>query len=365
MIFIVYDWVYMIYRVQYKSGNHLFHTQGVNTIIMPTNIQKHTKAYLEYCQYQKRLDEKTLKAYRIDLEQFFLWIARTDITSPDSKQGKPTPDIDHTSDTRILEITEITPAILEDYIADLHRTYKPKTVKRKIASLKALFRFLEYKEIIERNPFGKLQIKFREPIILPKTIPLHTVEQFLSTIYSQYRNAKTDYQKKTALRDAAAIELLFSTGMRISELCALKNGDVNLYDRTILIYGKGAKERRIQIGNDDVINILETYRKQFDSQIQGCGHFFTNLAGRPLTDQSVRRMIHKYCALASIELHITPHMFRHTFATSLLEADVDIRYIQEMLGHSSINITEIYTHVAMSKQRDILTTKHPRKNFKL
>ena len=86
------------------------------------------------------------------------------------------------------------------------------------------------------------------------------------------------------------------------------------------------------------------------------------MAGEALTDQAVRRMINKYTALAAIELHITPHMFRHTFATCLLEADVDIRYIQKMLGHSSINITEIYTHVAMSKQKDILATKHPRKS---
>ncbi|MDE6916665.1 MAG: tyrosine-type recombinase/integrase, partial [Lachnospiraceae bacterium] len=97
--------------------------------------------------------------------------------------------------------------------------------------------------------------------------------------------------------------------------------------------------------------------------IQRCGHFFANQNGNELSDQAVRRMINRYTSLAAINLHITPHMFRHTFATSLLEADVDIRYIQEILGHSSINITEIYTHVTMSKQRDILTTKHPRRNF--
>ena len=96
-----------------------------------------------------------------------------------------------------------------------------------------------------------------------------------------------------------------------------------------------------------------------------CNHFFANQSGRSLTDQTVRRMINKYTALAAIDLHITPHMFRHTFATSLLEADVDIRYIQEMLGHSSINITEIYTHVALAKQRSILATKHPRNNFNI
>ena len=153
--------------------------------------------------------------------------------------------------------------------------------------------------------------------------------------------------------------------MRISELCSLKIDDVNLEDKTILIYGKGAKERRIQLGNDDVTGILEEYRGDYFSKMKKCGHFFANQAGQALSDQSVRRMINKYTAIAGIGLHITPHMFRHTFATSLLEADVDIRYIQKMLGHSSINITEIYTHVTMEKQRDILATKHPRKDFSL
>jgi len=294
--------------------------------------------YLEFCRHQKRLDEKTIKAYRIDLRQF-------------SEQLSPT------------NILEITPPALENYISTLHQKYKPKTVKRKIASVKALFHYFEYKEIIAINPFNKIQVKFREPVILPKTIPLHTVENFLSAIYRQRVSAKTDYQRKNALRDAAVIELLFATGIRISELCSLKVDDINLYDRTILIYGKGAKERKVQIGNDDVNRILEEYKNEFFPQMQSCSHFFANQNGTVLSDQAVRRMINKYTSLAAIDLHITPHMFRHTFATSLLEADVDIRYIQEMLGHSSINITEIYTHVAMSKQRDILTAKHPRKDF--
>lgn len=301
-------------------------------------LQNFINDYLNYCRVQKRLDEKTLKAYGIDLRQFLAYAGSKNIS-------------------------DITTSVLEDYISNLQQKYKPKTVKRKIASLKALFHYFEYKDIIDTNPFNKLQIKFREPIILPKTIPLHTVERFLSTIYRYRANAKTDYQKKNALRDAAVIELLFATGIRISELCSLKMNDVNLYDRTILIYGKGFKERKVQIGNDDVTQILIEYKNVFSPEIHAGNHFFINQNGTPLSDQCVRRMINKYTSLAAIDLHITPHMFRHTFATSLLEADVDIRYIQEMLGHSSINITEIYTHVAMSKQRDILTTKHPRKNF--
>lgn len=304
------------------------------------NLQKHVENYLEYCQVQKRLDEKTLRAYRTDLLQFYRY-------SPHS------------------DILKITPEILENFLGFLHQKYKPKTVKRKIASLKALFHYFEYRELITQNPFNKIQIKFREPVLLPKTIPLHNVETFLSTIYQQVSIAKTDWQRRNALKDAAVIELLFATGMRISELCSLNTDDVNLYDRTILIYGKGSKERKIQIGNDDVINILKKYKSDFIEEIQNCGYFFANQKGRKISEQSVRRMINKYTSLAAIDQHITPHMFRHTFATSLLEADVDIRYIQEMLGHSSITVTEIYTHVAMSKQRDILTTKHPRNNFQI
>ena len=306
------------------------------------NLQSQIENYLEFCCAQKRLDEKTLKAYKIDLQQFAEQFANPEI-----------------------EAKTVTPDLLEQYISSLHKKYKPKSVKRKIASLKALFHYFEYRDIIDRNPFGKIQVRFREPVILPKTIPLSTVELFLSTIYTQRRGEGTPCHKRNALRDAAVAELLFATGMRISELCNLGSANVDLNDGTILIYGKGDKERRLQIGNEDVIKILKEYRDEFGSEIADSGNFFVNHRGRALSDQAVRRMINKYTKLASIEQHITPHMFRHTFATSLLEADVDIRYIQEMLGHSSINITEIYTHVAVGKQRDILSTKHPRGKFRV
>lgn len=301
-----------------------------------TDIQN----YLTFCKLQKRLDEKTIKAYCIDLTQF----------------------------SQILQkefVSELTLDILENYIATLHQSYKPKTAKRKIASIKAFFHYLEYKNIIDINPFHKLLIKFREPVILPKVIPLHTIEELLRTIYQQHANARTKYQKCKTLQDIAIVELLFSTGIRISELCKLRRADVDLIDNTILISGKGAKERRIQIVNYDVRQILFNYQNCFIDRIELAGYFFTSKSGEALSDQYVRKMINKYCSLAGISMHITPHMFRHTFATSLLETDVDIRYIQEMLGHSSINITQIYTHVATAKQKDILQNKHPRKDFRI
>lgn len=295
--------------------------------------------YLNYCKTQKRLDHKTIKAYRIDLTQFSNFFKDSNIQS--------------------ISVSDI-----ESFIGYLNENFKPKTAKRKLASLKALFHYLEYKNIIEANPFNKIRTKFREPLLLPKTIPLYTIETFLAVIYHANSLAYTTYRKKRTLLDIAIIETLFSTGIRISELCGLKYTDVNLHDASIRIYGKGSKERIIQIGNDDVIRLLNRYKDNFQSEIENSGYFFVNPNATPISDQSIRRMINKYCSLAAIDLHITPHMFRHTFATCLLEADVDIRYIQEMLGHSSITVTEIYTHVALSKQKDILTNKHPRKGFK-
>ena len=181
------------------------------------------------------------------------------------------------------------------------------------------------------NPFSKLHIKFREPVTLPKIIPLLTVETLLKTIYNYHNSVQTTYRRKKVLQDLAIMELLFSTGMRISELCSLKQSNVDLVTYTIRIYGKGSKERQIQIGNTDVIKILKKYQAEYKTSIQKQGNFFSKTNGEPVSDQSIRRMIKKYSSLAGIDMHITPHMFRHTFATSLLEADVDIRYIQEIL----------------------------------
>lgn len=167
------------------------------------------------------------------------------------------------------------------------------------------------------------------------------------------------------IRDIAVIELLFATGMRISELCSLKPSDIDLESSNILIYGKGAKERIIQLGNQEVIDALALYRETFAKDIKICGYFFVNRLKHKLSAQSVRFMINHYAELAGISQHITPHMFRHSFATLLLEQDVDIRYIQRMLGHSSISTTEIYTHVSNTKQKYILVNKHPRNHMSI
>ncbi len=273
-------------------------------------LNDYVAEYIEYCKYRKRLDQKTLKAYRIDLKQYADYLQN--ISEFYFKDN------------------------LDKYITYLHKQYKPKTVKRKIASLKAFFHYMEYKEILSENPFTKLDIRFREAKLLPKTIPFHSLQTFLSTLYQQKAQATSTYQLRCCIRDIAVIELLFATGMRISELCSLRPSDMDFVSNNILIYGKGAKERILQIGNSEVLSALSLYHETFKSDIDACGYFFVNRLQKKLSDQSVRYMITRYAKLAGIEQHLTPHMFRHSFATLLLEQDVDIRYIQRMLGHSII-----------------------------
>lgn len=250
---------------------------------------------------------------------------------------------------------------ISQYLSFLHTRYKPKTVKRKIASLKSFFNFQLDNETILLSPFSHLKINYKEPKLLPKTIPLKTIELIMSQLYRNANlSAPNSYAYKLGLRNIAVFELLFATGIRVSELCALNPEDLNLIDGTIRIFGKGSKERIIQLENADVINSIKLYKEYYKDEIQGSGFLFVNRCGYRLSEQSVRGILNKVAAQVNADLHITPHMIRHSFATLLLEEDVDIRYIQHLLGHSSITTTQIYTHVAISKQKAILSQKHPR-----
>ncbi len=294
--------------------------------------------YLDYCQYRKKLNDKTRKAYHIDLKQYMEFLTHHSASQKDF----------------------LSRSILDEYLTLLHKTFQPRSVKRKIASLKAFFHYLLYTETITDNPFDKVDVSFREPKLLPRTVPLNTIQTLLSCLYAQLYTSQTDFQRQTCIRDIAVCELLFSTGIRISELCSLSPANLDLQNGIVRIFGKGARERMIQISHPDVLSALIHYKAEFLPFIQESGYFFVNRSKRRLSEQSVRFMINKYTRLANIEVHITPHMFRHSFATLLLEQDVDIRYIQQILGHSSITTTEIYTHVSMNKQKNILTNHHPR-----
>lgn len=304
------------------------------------DLKAKISTYLYVCKFQKELDDKTIRAYRADLEQFVTLIG---------------------GDENNLDKEKVS-----SYLIYLHSTYKQKTVKRKIASVKALFHYLEEEELIEVNPLYRVKTKFKEEITLPKIIPKNIIEQMLNHLYRKRASEKySEWERELILRDIAVIETLFSTGLRISELCHLQSKYFDLKNGILCIRGKGGKERYLQIGSDDVLSMLNVYKKCFDEKIKEHGYFFINRYGKPLSEQSARRMIHKYANEIQADINITPHMFRHSFATYLMEEDVNIRYIQKMLGHASITTTQIYTFVTTEKEKEILRTRHPRNKMKL
>lgn len=301
--------------------------------------QNQLPLYLHYCLNRKELDPKTIKAYRIDLTQFFQYLSERGMEM--DKDG------------------------INQYLFYVHERYKQRTVKRKIASLKAFIGYLEYEEIIEENPFRKINTKFKEEIILPRTIPRDIVEHLLRKMYEEKEKDMTANEKRFLIRDIAVVEFLFATGLRVSELSALRREDMDLHTGIFLIKGKGSKERYIQIENREVQKAIEEYYSLFQDKIGQQEYFFLNKWGNRLSEQAVRIMLRKHVEKAGIPAHLTPHMFRHAFATLLLEEDVDIRYIQKMLGHSSIVTTQIYTYVAVEKQKEILRLKHPRNKMRI
>ena len=293
-------------------------------------------AYLEYCEYRKELDRKTLKAYRIDLRQYFEYIC---VDEPDKEK-------------------------IEEYVTHLHKSYKQKTVKRKIASIKAFYNYLEETEIIAESPFRKIKVKFKETVTLPRIIPREEIEKLLNHMY-QCLNENDKASRKFMLRDVAVIEVFFATGARVYEISNIRDDSINLNTGLIRLMGKGGKERYVQISNTSILEVLKKYYDENEQSIKKSGYFFVNNRESRYTEQSIRLMLKKYTKQAGIERNITPHMFRHSFATYLIEEGVDVSCVQQILGHSSIKTSQIYIHIAAKKQAEILKELHPRNNMKI
>lgn len=299
------------------------------------NMIKELEQYLEFCKYRKELNRNTLKAYRIDLEQYLSFIKKDFLLK----------------------------ARIGEYITELHKKYKQKTVKRKIASIKAFYRYLEEEERLEgSNPFTKIRVKFKETESLPRIIPRNDIERLLNYMYDVMKQSG---QEATIYRDLSVIEMFFATGARVYEISNLKIQDIDLDNGIIKLFGKGSKERYVQIGSPEVLEVVKEYYRLNQQEIDKSGFFFVNRQGKRFSEQSIRRMIRKYSCQAGISIHITPHMFRHSVATYLLEEGVDIMYIQKILGHSSIKTTQIYLHIASKKQMEILKERHPRNQMRI
>lgn len=297
--------------------------------------------YFAHCTYEKHLGLKTLKAYETDLRQFRLFLKDKDSISDISKND------------------------IRNYLTSIS-ALKPRTIKRKSAAIKAFFNFLEFEDIIQINPFRKMRIKFKEPQVLLSVMDISEIKKIFKSVY-QKKNKITDkfsFSYLSCIRDIVVIELLFATGARVSEIADLKKTSLNFRSGNILFKGKGNKERVVQVCNSETLSVLNEYCNLYERPIDSSGDWLlVNRNNKKLSDQSIRGIVKNTCKKAGLKRRITPHAFRHTFGTLLLEKNVDIRYIQSMLGHSSITTTQIYTHVNNKRQRQILASKHPREDF--
>ncbi|MEM9886156.1 MAG: tyrosine-type recombinase/integrase [Bacteroidota bacterium] len=295
--------------------------------------------FLSHCKTEKKLSDKTIEAYNSDLKQFKRYI-REEF---------------NIQDFRLIQREHI-----KKHLAHINK-YAPRTVKRKIATLKVFYSHLLYEDCISENPFDKIRVNIRVQKSLPSVLSLNEVTSILKQLQSQKLEASKSSMKYTLIiRNIAIVELLFATGIRVSELCFLKKSNIHSDFSTIKILGKGNKERIIPITNEETITALKDYYNLFEEKINRNSYFFINRLNHRISEQSVRHLIKKISQESGIKRGVTPHVFRHTFATQLLEANINIRYIQELLGHSSIRITEIYTHVSHQRTSEILKLKHPR-----
>jgi len=310
---------------------------------MTTTVLDAIGVFLNHCRYEKKLSPKTIKAYTTDLTQFTAFLAAKEVNI----------------------ITAITKHEIRAYLEHINNL-KPKSIKRKIAATKALFNFLEFDDLISINPFRKMKIQIREPKVLPTVLELGEISKMLKLLYGKLNSIdnKETYAYKEALRNAVVIELLFATGGRVSEIAGLLSKNINLKDGAVLLHGKGNKERLVQVCNKETLRLLSEYKKSWGKAIElSGGYFLVNRVGKCLSTQSIRNLVAAISRKTGLHKHITPHVFRHSFATLLLERDVDIKYIQFMLGHSSIVTTQIYTHVNQAKQKRLLKAKHPRRDM--
>jgi integrase/recombinase XerD len=310
------------------------------------SIQTAIQEFIGHCRFEKNLSPKTIKSYSIDLKQLTNFLI-----------GRKYP----------VKLTRVTKIELREFLEEIS-SLKPKSIKRKVATIKAMFNYLEFEDKISSNPLRKMLIRIKEPQALPRVMDINEVAGIFRWAYMEKSKAKdmNRYSYLRALRNIAVVELLFATGARVSEIANLKVENINLITGTVKIRGKGNKERVIQICNKETLKALKDYYAAFSEKIETSGGFFLiNRLGSKLSDQSIRTIVENLANQARISRHITPHVFRHSFATLLLEKGVDIKYIQLLLGHTSIMTTQIYTHVNREKQRQILKTKHPRKDFSM
>jgi integrase/recombinase XerC len=298
--------------------------------------------FLEHLRYERNVSEHTLRNYRSDLSQFLDYLAPADRRSG----RRTTPDIH--------EIDHIS---IREWLSTLHSAQKKKSsVARKLAALRTYFQFLVREGVIELNP-AKLVSTPRLEKKLPRHLSIEEAIKFIET-----PDTDTDLGK----RDRAMLELMYATGVRVSELTKMDLSDIDFKNKLIRVTGKRRKERIVPFG-DPASEALKTYLSARDRFLNHAPvserepeAVFLNYQGTRITTRSVGRMVEKYIRICAGMHNVSPHALRHSFATHLLDSGADLRDIQELLGHARLSSTQIYTHVSMEKLIEVYDKAHPK-----
>ncbi len=283
--------------------------------------------FLEYLEHQKNCSFHTIRAYETDILQFIQFLKKNKKSS----------------------LKEVKYRDFLDFISSLktEARYTEKSISRKVASIKAFFKFLARRKFIRNNP-ALLLYTPRVPEKLPSFLSEEEVVRIIES---------PEGKSWQILRDRAILELLYSTGIRVGELVSLTIKDINFIEETIRVRGKGNKERIVPVGTPAMKALTEYMEAKPARRSE---EVFLNKYGKPLTERSVERLVEKYAKKAGIEKKVTPHTFRHSFATHMLERGADLRTVQELLGHERITTTQIYTHLTLEKLREFYNKAHPR-----
>lgn len=299
---------------------------------MKTRMQDNLDDYLRYAQVERGLSPNTISSYRQDLYEYLNFLL-----------------LDHQTNW------EVDALEVDAFLAQLRDQGKAtSSISRMLSSLRKFYQWLLRQDIIERDPLVKIDSPKKE-----KRLPLALSETEVDTLLAQ-----PNVEKGLGLRDRAILETLYATGMRVSELINLKISDLHQDIQLIKVLGKGSKERLVPI-SDVALSWIDKYDNQVrEKLIMKNGAFsdiiFLNSRGKKLSRQAVWQLIKKYCQTANITKNVTPHTLRHTFATHLLENGADLRVVQELLGHSDITTTQIYTNLTQKHIMEVYKKSHPR-----
>ncbi|MBI5365864.1 MAG: tyrosine recombinase XerC [Planctomycetes bacterium] len=288
-------------------------------------------AFIDHLRWGKNFSPETVRAYSADLRHF-----------AEAMWPKATPP----------DVTVIDAVIIRRYLALLKSEgFEKSTIARKMACLRSFFKFAQRRGLIAANPAKMV----RTPK-LERRLPDFLEEKEVETLLSL-----PDLNSVAGRRDHAILEVLYSTGIRISELCGLTMKDADLMGGTLHVHGKGSKERLAPLGRLAVQSLREYLASRSTQTESDAGApVFLNKSGKRLGVRGIRRIVEKYAREAGLKKTISPHTFRHTFATHLLDRGADLRSVQELLGHENISTTQIYTHVTAQRLRDTYDRAHPR-----